>query len=511
MTGTPRGDEDRAPDPWTERWPEGKELVALLAPADGGTRACEAAVELADASGRDRRTLLANLAGDPPGLDDHLGSASGAGLLRAGRSGRTLREIARRPPGRRFLFLPAGTAPEEDGGGGELRAPTVGLVARVAERVREQGGRLLLFLTAGPERWPEALARRVDGLVLLDGAAAPPVSGDAAPPVLGRWPPDEPVTEPSPPPPPSAAGPGDGDGFSAAGEARPDLDRESMEDADGDSAGGWRRHRRSSGPPWTRMAAGAAVIVALAAGWWWLVREAADPGSADDAAAVEVAVDTAPPEGGDPEPEDGDSAPEDDDAGAAPERDRPAADGGPAGEDGAAPQAARPALEAAPALPYSVLIASYARWAQARERLEAWREPEGPVYFAAPTRIRGGVYWRLFAGAVPDRTSGEALMEELVERGRKDRARAWDVRPVALAFLVGTEPSGSRAEAAVEALERRGVPAYALPAAGEGDTVWAVWAGGFEAEDDASELRALLRETEIEAELTNRRGETDAR
>jgi cell division septation protein DedD len=479
------GDRPGTGRPEAGRWPDDAEVVALVVPSDAGPEACELAAEAAEESRRDRRTLLANLAGPSPDLDGHLGAAAEEGLFDAGRSGRSLREIAVRPPGRRFVYLPAGRAGRPAGDDRAVRARLAGLMTRVAGRVRDRGGRLLLFLSE-EGGWPEALPGLLDGVVLLEGAVVPADWDDRAPEVLGRRPPETPEADGDRAPADASdrEGPDVGAGAVPAGLEAP-------ADPGPEGPDAWRRHRRSAGFPWARVGLGAAAVLALAAGWWWLVREAGPAtGSGGDAAAVEVAVDsTAETAGGA-------------DAGA---------DGGPgdAAPDGSRSGAA--ALEAAPELPYSVLIASYAEWSQARRRLEAWRDPSGPVYFVAPTRIRGGLYWRLFAGAEADRASGEALMEELVEQGRKDRVRTWDVRPVEFAFLTGTAGSRSGARSRVREMEERGLPAYTLPAASGADTTWAVWAGGFESREEASDLRALLRDAEIEAELVTRRGESDTR
>lgn len=486
------GDRPGTGRPEAGPWPDDAEVVALLVPSDAGPEACELAAEAAEESRRDRRTLLANLAGPSPDLDGHLDAAADEGLFDAGRSGRSLREIAVRPPGRRFVYLPAGRAGWPDGDGRAVRARLVGLMTRVAERVRDRGGRLLLFLSEEGD-WPEALPGLLDGVVLLEGAGVPAAWDDRAPEVLGRRPPGK-----------GEAG-RDGAPRGASERAGPDVGADAVpagleapSDAGPGSPGAWRRHRRPAGFPWARVGLGAAAVLALAAGWWWLVREAGPAtGSGGDAVAVEVTVDSAA------ETADGDGAGADDGTSAADGATAGAADGG-AGDADAA-------LEAAPELPYSVLIASYAEWEQARRRLEAWRDPSGPVYFVAPTRVRGALYWRLFAGALPDRAAGEALMGELVEQGRKDRVRTWDVRPVELAFLAGTAGSRSGARSRVRGMEDRGLPAYTLPAVSGADTTWAVWAGGFESREEASDLRALLREAEIEAELVTRRGDSDTR
>ena len=480
--------------------------MALVAPSGAGAADYESASSLADASADDRRTLLANLSPDR-GLDEHLGVPEGEGLLQLGGEGLSLRDVARRPPGRRFVYLPSGST----GGGSPARhAGLLALMIRTEERIREQGGRLLLYVPddAG---WAEPLADVLGGAVLLGDAARPPDAGDALP-TLARFPAGEGDDGPDAPSPetavvgeaPSLGGeagsPGDGeDGppgrgpmplavpAEGSGEEEGGDARDRGESGSGREERAWRRHRRSGGLPTARIVVGGLVVAALAAGWWWFARSALpeDPGRTRDAAAREA----------------GDAAP----AGSARSTPPPAAS---SGERTAPPPGAEDVAAAAPELPYSVLIASYAQWEQARRRLRRWREPGGDVYFVAPTRVRGGLYWRLFAGALPDRPSATALMERLVEEGRKDRVRAWDVRPAGLAFRVSVEGDREAAASRAEEMSGRGLPAYVLAATADGDTVWQVYSGGFESPGAAADLQRMLGESEIEAELVPRRGES---
>lgn len=470
-----------------ESWPDDAVVVGLIARPGEGDRVCADAVRLAEASAADRTTLLANLAGADPDLDGHLGVAAEEGLLAAGRSRRSLGDLVRRPGGGRVPYLPAGPAGADEQGRA-LAVRLVPLLEKVADGVRQRQGRLLLVLRAGTE-WTPALSDLLDGVVLL-GTASVPARGDEAPPVLGRF---SRRTDGS------AAGPSPRKARAGDPERRPGS-------SPAGSGSAWRRHRRSGGLPWARIVLGVAAIAVLAGGWWWLARRAApakgEPGGADRPVATDTAAASVARAGDD------DGAPAGDDSV------RPAAGGAAADTAEGTPPAGRDpraVMEASPELGYSVLIASYARRSQARRRLERWRDPDGPVYYTTPMRVRGGVYWRVLAGAVEDRASGEALMERLVEQGRKDRARTWDVRPVRLAFLSSSAESRDAARQRVDALEDRGVPAYALPAASEGDTVWAVYSGGFESARDAAELRALLEEAGVEAELVTRRGESDVR
>lgn len=221
---------------------------------------------------------------------------------------------------------------------------------------------------------------------------------------------------------------------------------------------GWRRHRRRSRPPWGRMTVAGLFLVAVFGGWWWFARGAGS---------------------------------------------RPATAGVPS--TGAAPAVP----SSAPQLRWSVLVASFAGASGAREQAEAWAG-DG-LYVVAPTAVDGTTYWRLYRGAVSERSAAEAINRGLVERGRKSSASRWDVRPTRLAFRIGVHRDRSAASARAETLRADGVPAYLVPAAAGTDTVWQVYAGAYEARAEAAPLRERLREAGVDAELVTRRGEASDR
>ncbi|MGH7541216.1 MAG: SPOR domain-containing protein, partial [Gemmatimonadota bacterium] len=178
------------------------------------------------------------------------------------------------------------------------------------------------------------------------------------------------------------------------------------------------------------------------------------------------------------------------------------------------PELASAAVEAAPELPYSVLIASYAARADANERLARLSGEAGGIFFVAPTPVRGAVYHRVFAGAFPSRTRASEHMQALVERGWKDEASAWHLRPARLAFRLGVFPSRAEAEGRAPRAARDGISTYILsvplPAAANGgtrpDSLFVVYAGAYESESAANPMAALLAEAGQEAELEARRG-----
>ncbi len=142
-------------------------------------------------------------------------------------------------------------------------------------------------------------------------------------------------------------------------------------------------------------------------------------------------------------------------------------------------------------LGYSVAIASYRTLDEAIDHLQEL-EANRAQFYVVPTTVRGALYYRLFAGMLPDEAAAEALMTALVEAGVKDVAREWDVRPTRLAFFLGSYRSQREADAAVAALLRGDIPAYTLPGASDGRSALHVYAGGYENSREAAHLEELL-------------------
>lgn len=159
-------------------------------------------------------------------------------------------------------------------------------------------------------------------------------------------------------------------------------------------------------------------------------------------------------------------------------------------------------------LGYSVAIASYPTFdeARARQRDLAWLED--PVYIV-PVSVRGSTWYRVLAGML--QTEGEArfLMQRLVDRGVKESANNWDVRPTRFVFGFGLQASEAEAQATVSALQVQGISAYSVPAGvgGNADSYY-VYAGGFESADEARVLEGQVRAAGFSAVLVERTGLT---
>jgi cell division septation protein DedD len=446
----------------TSHWlPPGATAIALVRERDGGAWAAGVAVGLADIIGRRRgRTFLANTVPGPGELDGLMEATALPGLTRALSGDVPVSRIARSAPRQSFAFLPAGTP--------ALPLPRLREVPgfrRLAAKVVERGGTLLLYVAeedllqdGAPD--PDRVLP-VDGCIAIGDVEDPALLVGA--PLLARV--ERPAGER-----PAASEPG----TAAAGEAEAQA---TLEGIDEEAPASPTRGARRRGPRWAWIA-GTAALVALVA--WGLLRgPGPDAGNAERPAAAGAAETAA--------------------AGTE------VASPPPGEETEIAPLSPVPAELAAPELPYSVLVASFARAEDATRHLGQLGDADWP-WIVAPTPIRGRLYWRILAGAREDRAGGERLMEDLVADGVKDDLRAWDVRPVRLAWLVGVYPDSEEARGEVARLRERGIPAYTLDDGNGSASFRAVYAGAFESEEAAAPMGAMLEEADASARLVSRRG-----
>lgn len=488
------------------RLPErGAVVVVAVAPGDEAGVAAERAVGIAQALAESRpHVLLAGIGGCGVVLDGVRG-ASGPGLEAVFTGESTLAGVAVPSAGRGPVYLPsgipeAGRAPDREGAA--RRA------GRLVAGLRRSGATLVLLVesdvatAAGLDASADARVPAVGTEVASDGGGRPvPAGGSKA------------ELEPE------------------AGTATAAPSGVAAREGTPRKLGRWRG-RRDRGRTGVARAVMAVALVAVAVAGWWITMAVFGPGKP-------ATPESAPPAAGSPATTPGSdsasgsrsgsgaaaagkvatpspvarSGPGSRPKAAAARRDEREGKGAPAREarpDRTRATAARDAavVSDAPALPYSVLIASYSTRADAVRRARRWSADDDMLYLVAPTPVQGRLYYRLFAGATSSRREATGLMDRLVQRGRKEQSRAWDVRPVSLAFRLGLRPSRRSATARADSLASRGLPAYVLPAASAGDTVWQVYAGAFESRDAAAALGRALQEAGEKGELVTRRGMT---
>lgn len=276
---------------------------------------------------------------------------------------------------------------------------------------------------------------------------------------------------------------GDPDAASGAGGVPGDLPEYGRIEprAGGDATDGrrWGRHRKTSSFPTLKVTGAAVLLLGLVAVWWWYAgRVAGGPGTAEGV--VPVRPDSAAVAG----------------SGTAELSGPPPTD--------SAGRGARVGTSEGAVQEYSVLVASYASAAVARERARRLTERPGGLFFVAPTRVRDTLWHRVYAGSVSERVAADTLMARLVEAGVKEEARAWDVRPVPWTLRIpAVFAERAEAEARAEELRSRGLPAYVLPVAGGDD--FRVYSGAFESRGAAGALRDRLEREDVQTELVRRR------
>ncbi|NNF27005.1 MAG: SPOR domain-containing protein [Gemmatimonadetes bacterium] len=140
---------------------------------------------------------------------------------------------------------------------------------------------------------------------------------------------------------------------------------------------------------------------------------------------------------------------------------------------------------------YSVQIASLGSMQLALDAGRQWATPDMPVY-VVPVEVQGRTYYRVMAGLLSTQQEASALMNDLVARGIKESANAWDVRDTNLAFALDAYPSEAEAQRARDQARSTGIPAYVIPVEENGALEYWTWAGGFANGGEALVLQNLL-------------------
>ena len=161
---------------------------------------------------------------------------------------------------------------------------------------------------------------------------------------------------------------------------------------------------------------------------------------------------------------------------------------------------------------YSVQISSLGSMQLALDATRQLRSPDMPAY-VVPVQVQGRTYYRVMAGLLPTQQQATALMNDLVARGLKESANAWDVRDTNLAFALDAHASEAEAYRARDEAQARGIPAYVVPVEENGGLEYWTWAGGFANSAESTVLQDLLTRQGDTPPLLRRSGLTavDAR
>lgn len=450
---------ERGPRAGAEGWlPKDAQLIALVRDRGSDDWAAGVAVGLADMVGRDRhRTFLANVAGGDDALDRLMGSTGGPGLTSALTGAATVASIARTSPDQKFAYLPAGEAALPYSGLRRMQT-----FRRFLARVRDGGGTLLLYLgeedlqaSANGAGRPSAEPLRLDGCIALGEISG--ASAKLGAPLLAR------VERPGPPPDPRPSG------TASTAAAQAETSFSAAELAPTDTAPGMGSLVRLLIP--------IAAVVALLWIGWATAGPGGDAAEGDERSDAPVAM--AGSEATGPAPVE---------AAQTERRVEPVSD----------------RTFSAPEARYSVLVGSYIRLGDAMSRRSELAD-DGGFFYVTPTPVRGRIYYRVLSGVYEDRADAATAMVGLVEDGRKDTNKEWDIRPVRLAFDLGTFASRDDADRRAAEVLANDVPAYVLRDTAS-TPLYRVYAGAFTSAEDAQPLENRLEDLDSGAELMTRAG-----
>lgn len=171
-----------------------------------------------------------------------------------------------------------------------------------------------------------------------------------------------------------------------------------------------------------------------------------------------------------------------------------------------------PPTAVADSLPYSVQAKAFASRDAAVQQLAADRARLDDVpFFISPETDTGVLYFKIFAGTLPDTVAANQLRERLVTAGLvdpEDALGSWSLiqfRP--LAFEVGEFPTRLAADAAADSLRAGEVFAYPVPVPySNGTERWRLYAGAYPDSVSAGTLREALARAGVTARLVPRVG-----
>lgn len=193
----------------------------------------------------------------------------------------------------------------------------------------------------------------------------------------------------------------------------------------------------------------------------------------------------------------------------------PIADSPSPGPASAVPPSVAPAALGSP-LPYTVYVTAYQFYNAARRQMEVeqGRFPQATFYIS-PEPEQGIVYYKVFAGSLPDTGSATRLRDQLVDTGAIDRndvaAASSLIKYSPLSFDLGEFPTRRGAESHADSLSGQGIPAYPIAVPSNGGERWRVYGGAFADSAHAEFMRGLLTKAGVEASLVQRVGRTEGR
>ncbi len=168
--------------------------------------------------------------------------------------------------------------------------------------------------------------------------------------------------------------------------------------------------------------------------------------------------------------------------------------------------AGAPATETSPPMGFSVALAAYEDSSAARGQvLELSGKVPGVLFITAPVEIGGSVVHRVMAGPAPDSAAAVSLAGRVAVAAGLDPT-TWVARGTPLAYQLGEMPELEAARRRSEVLVGLGVPSYVLAVTySDGSTRFRVYAGAYADAAEAAYLSGLLHERGLSSATLSKR------
>ncbi len=158
-------------------------------------------------------------------------------------------------------------------------------------------------------------------------------------------------------------------------------------------------------------------------------------------------------------------------------------------------------------LPLSVAMEAYTSLPAALERQRALTAIEPEVGFLiSPTLVDSTLYYRVFAGPMPDTAYADSVADQMVRNGLRSGRIDNDVHATPLAFLVAELETDSAARERQTELEQLDIPTYIVRIAAADGERFRVYAGAYSGRGEAEVMRQLLRNAGVQDSLVTRVG-----
>ena len=158
-------------------------------------------------------------------------------------------------------------------------------------------------------------------------------------------------------------------------------------------------------------------------------------------------------------------------------------------------------------MPVSVAMEAYTSLPAALERQRALTAIAPDVGFlVSPTLVDSTLYYRVFAGPMPDTAYADSVADQMVRSGLRSGRIDNDIHATPFAFRIADVETSAAARERQAELERLDIPTYIVRIADDNGERFRVYAGAYSGRGEADVMRQLLRNAGVQESLVIRVG-----